>query len=147
MGCVAIMNAFDLVYWAMNATSLFNTILLFWLGWTVLLNAQKRNGGTWLATIGLLLGGIFFATHTAMLYSSIEELFVTVRLWWYFFFTPIVILPYAWYLLMLWYAGFWDDFSSRLYLRHLEFGADHDSCDRAFCHAAFCKSFCLQRRQ
>ena len=112
------MNAFDLVYWAMNAASLFNTILLFWLGWTVLLNAQKRNGGTWLATIGLLLGGIFFATHTAMLYSSIEELFVTVRLWWYFFFTPIVILPYAWYLLMLWYAGFWDDFSSRLYLRH-----------------------------
>lgn len=107
-----------LMYGVMNAVSLFNTILLFWLGWTVFLNAQKRTGGIWLATLGLLLGGIFFATHTAMLDSSLEELVLNVRLWWYFFFTPIVVLPYAWYLLMLWYAGFWDDFSSTLHRRH-----------------------------
>ncbi len=107
-----------LVYWSLVTVSLFTTILLFWLGWTVLLNAQKRTGGIWLATIGLLVGGVFFATHTAMLDSTIEELLASVRLWWYFFFTPIVVLPYAWYLLMLWYAGFWDDFSSALYRRH-----------------------------
>jgi signal transduction histidine kinase len=118
MGFMAMMESTFVAYWVMNAASLFNTILLFWLGWTVFFNAQKRNGGTWLATIGLLLGGIFFATHTAMLDSSIEELIVSVRLWWYFFFTPIVILPYAWYLLMLWYAGFWDDFSSALHRHH-----------------------------
>jgi signal transduction histidine kinase len=107
-----------LLYWAMIAISLFNTILLFWLGWTVLLNAQKRTGGIWLATVGLLVGGVFFATHTAMLGSTIEELILGVRSWWYFFFAPIVVLPYAWYLLMLWYAGFWDDFSSALHRRH-----------------------------
>jgi signal transduction histidine kinase len=107
-----------LLYWAMIAISLFNTILLFWLGWTVFLNAQKRTGGIWLATIGLLIGGVFFATHTAMLGSTIEELILGVRSWWYFFFAPIVVLPFAWYLLMLWYAGFWDDFSSAMHRRH-----------------------------
>ena len=87
-------------------------------GWTVFLNAQKRTGGIWLATTGLLVGGIFFATHTAMLGSTIEELILGVRSWWYFFFAPIVVLPFAWYLLMLWYAGFWDDVSSALHRRH-----------------------------
>ena len=107
-----------LLYWALIAISLFNTIILFWLGFTVLLNAEKRTGGIWLAVLGLLTGGVFFATHTAMLDFQVEALAAGVRSWWYFFFTPIIILPYAWYLLMLWYAGFWDDFQSSLHKRH-----------------------------
>ena len=106
-----------LLYWAMIAISLFNTLVLFWLGFTVLLNAEKRTGGIWLAVAGLLMGGIFFATHTAMLDFQVEALAAGVRSWWYFFFTPIILLPYAWYLLMLWYAGFWDDASSPLHHR------------------------------
>jgi signal transduction histidine kinase len=113
-----------LSYWAMMAISLFNTIVLFWLGFTVWLNAEKRGGrfrqgGIWLATAGLLLGGVFFATHTAMLDFTVDALVAGVRSWWYFFFAPIILLPYSWYLLMLWYAGFWDDKSSELHRRHL----------------------------
>jgi signal transduction histidine kinase len=112
-----------LSYLAMVALSLFNTIVLFWLGFTVWLNAEKRGrkfrrGGIWLATAGLLLGGVFFATHTAMLDFTLDALVTGMRSWWYFFFAPIVLLPHAWYLLMLWYAGFWDDKSSALHRRH-----------------------------
>jgi signal transduction histidine kinase len=111
------------IYWAMMAISLFNTIVLFWLGFTVWLNAEKqesrfRQGGIWLATAGLLMGGVFFATHTAMLDFQVEALVAGVRSWWYFFFAPIILLPHAWYLLMLWYAGFWDDRTSALHHRH-----------------------------
>ena len=40
--------------WAIMAVSLFNTILLLWLGLTVLLNAERRTWGVWLAGGGLL---------------------------------------------------------------------------------------------
>lgn len=45
--------------WAVLAVSLFNTILLLWLGLTVLLNAEGRVWGICLAAGGLLLGAIF----------------------------------------------------------------------------------------
>jgi two-component sensor histidine kinase len=117
------MNFEFLSYWALVAFSLFNTIVLFWLGFTVWLNAEKRGrkirqGGIWVATAGLLLGGVFFATHTAMLDFTLDALVTGVRSWWYFFFAPIVLLPHAWYLLMLWYAGFWDDADTPLRRRH-----------------------------
>ncbi|NOX61425.1 MAG: hypothetical protein GXP42_05695 [Chloroflexi bacterium] len=38
-----------LLNWATLAVSLFNTILFLWLGLTVLLNAEPRTGGAWLA--------------------------------------------------------------------------------------------------
>ena len=34
---------------------------------TVLLNADRRDWGIWLASGGLLLGGAFFISHTAIL--------------------------------------------------------------------------------
>ena len=37
------------VDWATMAVSLFNTVLLLWLGLTILLNAELRTWGTWLA--------------------------------------------------------------------------------------------------
>jgi hypothetical protein len=60
--------------WAQFSVSLFNTILLLWLGLTVFLNAQNRSWGTYLASGGLLLGGTFFLAHSAALDSSIEGL-------------------------------------------------------------------------
>lgn len=107
-----------ILYWGMIAISLFNTIVLFWLAFTVLLNSERRTGGIWLAVAGLLVGGIFFATHTAMLDFQVDALAAGIRSWWYFFFAPIILLPHAWYLLMLWYAGFWDDYASPLHHRH-----------------------------
>ena len=53
--------------WAIMAVSLFNTILLLWLGMTVLLNAERRTWGVWLAGGGLLMGGAFFVSHSAIL--------------------------------------------------------------------------------
>ena len=41
-------------------------IALVWLGLTVLLNAERRTGGVWLAGGGLLLGGAFFAGHSVV---------------------------------------------------------------------------------
>ena len=53
--------------WATLAVSIFNTILLLWLGLTVLLNAQRRTTGVWIAGTGLLMSSLFFLSHTAIL--------------------------------------------------------------------------------
>ncbi|MCB9420380.1 MAG: hypothetical protein H6667_11265 [Ardenticatenaceae bacterium] len=113
-----------LLNWAIMAVSFFNTILLLWLGATVLLNAERRDWGIGLATGGLLLGGAFFVSHTAILglfigghmvsgYTAIisEGLLVIGRnmiFWWTVGLIPAIVLPFAWYLIMLWYGGFWN---------------------------------------
>lgn len=94
--------------WALAAASMFNTILLVWLGLTVLLNAEKRTWGIWLAGCGLTLGGIFFAGHTATLDYRLEDLLDQISNWWYPAWLCVLLLPLGWYVLMLWYAGFWD---------------------------------------
>ncbi len=104
--------------WATMAVSLFNTIVFLWLGLTVLLNAEQRTGGVWLAGGGLLLDGFFFICHTVILGLGLETLGVDIALWWYLGWVPVILSPLIWYLIMLWYAGFWDDRTSSLYRRH-----------------------------
>ena len=58
------MTGLLLLDWATLATSLSNTILLFWLGSTVLLNAERRTLGIWIAGGQLVLGGGFFFIHS-----------------------------------------------------------------------------------
>ena len=48
------MLADDLLDWVIRAISLFNTIILLWLGLTVSLNAERRRWGTYVASSGLL---------------------------------------------------------------------------------------------
>ncbi len=96
-----------LLDWGLGATSLFNTIILLWLGFTVLLNAEKRAWGTMLAGTGMLLGGVFFLVHTATLDYTWEALYQNIRSWWYLCWACVLALPLGWYVLMLWYAGFW----------------------------------------
>lgn len=103
--------------WAMLAVSLFNTVILLWLGLTVLFNATQRHIGVWVAGSGLLAGGAFFAAHTAMLDYSLRALLFGIRSWWYAGWCAIIVLPFAWYVLMLWYSGFWDDETSDLHRR------------------------------
>ena len=105
--------------WATGAVSLFNVVILLWLGFTVLLNAPVRNGGVWLAGIGLLVGGAFWAVHTAMLDYTMDALLRGIRSWWHFGWCVIIALPCGWYGLMLWYAGFWDESDSKLRRRHV----------------------------
>ena len=67
--------------WATLALSLTNTILLIWLGTTVLINVEERSWGGWLAAAGLYLGGIFFISHTAILGYGLNVISVGTNLW------------------------------------------------------------------
>lgn len=94
--------------WAIVAVSLFNTILLLWLGLTVLLNAESRGWGIWLVGGGLLIGGVFFVSHTAILGYGLHTIGQGLNFWWRVGWLPVVIAPLTWYVTMLWYSGFWD---------------------------------------
>lgn len=106
-----------LLNWATMAVSLFNAIILLWLGATVLLNADRRVWGIWLATSSLLLGGAFFISHSAILGLDLSHLSRSLRFWWYLGLIPVVVLPLGWYVVVLWYAGFWTDRHNSLYRR------------------------------
>lgn len=107
-----------LLDWAIMAISLFNTILLTWLGLTVVFNADRRDWGVWIATVGLLLGALFFVSHTAIAGLGLNQLtWRNMIFWWTAGLVPAIILPYAWYIIMLWYAGFWNVPRNRLYQR------------------------------
>jgi len=104
--------------WAGLALSFFNTIVLVWLGLTVLLNAERRTLGLWAASLELLLGGVFFLIHTVILGYGPDFFVHGMNFWWQLGWIPVVTLPYAWYGVLLWYAGFWDDRQAPLYRRH-----------------------------
>jgi signal transduction histidine kinase len=104
--------------WAIMAVSLINTILLIWLGMTVLLNAERRTWGAWLAGLGLMLGGLFFVSHTAILGYGLALYGLGLDFWWQIGLAPVVSLPFVWYLMMLWYSGFWESRSNLLSKRH-----------------------------
>jgi hypothetical protein len=96
-----------LLDWAIMAVSLFNTILLLWLGLTVLLTADQRPWGVWLVGGGLLVSGAFFVSHSAILGYGLHTIGQGLNFWWRLGWLPVVISPLAWYVAMLWYAGFW----------------------------------------
>ncbi|GAB4151900.1 MAG: histidine kinase [Candidatus Promineifilaceae bacterium] len=104
--------------WVMMAVSLFNTVLLVWLGLTVLFNSDRRTWGIWLASGGLLLGGAFFVSHTAILGQGLIQLgWWSMIFWWTVGLAPAIVLPFAWYVVTLWYAGFWEAPASGLQRR------------------------------
>lgn len=100
-----------LLTWGAITISLANVILLGWLGLTVLLNAERRDAGVFLAGTGLLLGAAFFVSHTALLSLSLQELEQAnwrLNLWWRAGWLPLAAAPFAWYLMILWYTGYWQ---------------------------------------
>ena len=107
-----------LMDWALVALSLFNTIVLLWLGLTVLLNAERRSPGVWLMGCGLLAGATFFVSHTAILGHELALLTRGPDFWWQVGWVPIVIAPLAWYVMILWYAGFWSSRRIPVYRDH-----------------------------
>ena len=92
--------------WAGLAVSLFDTISLAWLGLTVLLHGKRRSAGTWLSGGGLLLGALFFVSHTAILGTGLARSGLGMDFWWWMSWGPAVVAPLAWYGLMLWHSGF-----------------------------------------
>jgi signal transduction histidine kinase len=104
--------------WAAMFMSLFDTILLLWLALTVWLNAEKRVWGIWLVSLALFLATIFFVSHTVILALGLNPLtYDSLDFWWHLGWIPVIALPYAWYLVTLWYAGFWGDANGALYQR------------------------------
>ncbi|HXF61521.1 MAG TPA: ATP-binding protein [Caldilineaceae bacterium] len=113
------MSGLFLLDWGLLAVSLFNTIVLAWLGLTVLLNADRRLWGVWLMGGGLLGGAAFFVSHTAMLGQELALNADGLNVWWRAGWLAITISPYIWYLVVLWYGGFWTRPRPPLYRRHL----------------------------
>jgi len=103
--------------WAVLSVSIFNTILLLWLGLTVLLNAERRHAGIWLAGGGLLIGAVFFLSHTAILGFGLYSP-AAGNVWWRIGWVPVILSPFAWYVVMLWYVGFWEGRGNPVARRH-----------------------------
>jgi signal transduction histidine kinase len=91
--------------WALIATSLFNTVTLLWLGLAVLLNAERRSWGSYLAGGGLLVGAAFFVGHTAVVGRVIGTFSGEMELWWRLGWLVMASAPYLWYVVMAWYSG------------------------------------------
>lgn len=104
--------------WAILAVSLFNTVLLLWLGLTVLLAAERRSLGVWILGVGLLLGAGFFISHTAILGSGLNLFSPSLNFWWQAGWLPVIATPLAWYGMILWFAGFWTPGADALRRRH-----------------------------
>jgi signal transduction histidine kinase len=96
------------------SASLFNTVLLLWMGLTVLLNAERRTWGVWLAGGGMLMSGAFFISHSAILGHGLYYVSRGMDFWWHVGWVPVIASPFAWYVVMLWYAGFWNEGHSPL---------------------------------
>src|SRR5262245_63218892 len=98
----------DLLYaldWAIISVSFFNTVAFLWLGLTVLLNAERRRWGTWAAGSALILAGLFFVGHSAVVGHDLLTFGPDIEFWWRVSWLPVVGAPYLWYLLTLWYTG------------------------------------------
>jgi signal transduction histidine kinase len=103
--------------WAILALSLFNAILLLWLGLTILLSAERRTWGIVLTGGSLLLGAAFFISHSAIVGRG-SLIGAGMDFWWHLGWAPAIGLPFAWYSVTLWYNGFWDDARTPLHRRH-----------------------------
>ena len=99
------------------ALSIFNIIILLWLGLTILLNAERRVWGLWVSGGGLMLAAAFFISHTVILHRGLIYPDWRFPFWWKAGFLPAHLLPYAWYVVMLWYGGYWEPESSKMQRR------------------------------
>ena len=96
------------VNFGLTTLSLLNGILLLWLGLTVILNAQSRSWGLWLAGFGLVLGGVFFFLHTTIINVFNDLFWIDNMVWWPLAWGMVILLPLAWYVDILWYTGYWN---------------------------------------
>lgn len=108
--------ALQVLDWAMIALSFFNLIALLWLGLTILLNAERRTPGTWLGGGGLMLCGLLFVGHTALVGEALDTFNLEINFWWRVSWVLIVLAPFLWYLGTLWYSGVLEARGQRLAL-------------------------------
>ena len=64
------------------------------------------------------MGGGFFISHTVILDVGLFAIGRSMILWWTGGLVPAIVLPFAWYMIILWYNGYWENRPSPLYQRH-----------------------------
>lgn len=107
-----------LLDWLALAVSLHNTILLLWLGLTVYLNAERRTWGIVAASASLLFASAFFFSHSAILGLGLNLQAEGLDLWWHLGWIPVIVSPFGWLAVVLWYSGYWDEQDSPFHRRH-----------------------------
>jgi signal transduction histidine kinase len=88
-----------------QAVSLFNTVLLLWLGLTVLLTGDRRKPATIAGGVGLLLGALFFMGHTLLIAHTVDFFGGGVNIVWRVMWFVAVTAPYFWGLAIFYYSG------------------------------------------
>ncbi len=104
--------------WLLLALSIFNLIIMFWLGSMIFLSAERRTWGVLFAASGLFAGGIFFISHTALIGQNIARFSFGINFWWHLGWAPVIVAPFVWYIVMLWFSGYWQAGDSPLRHRH-----------------------------
>ena len=87
------------------ALSIFITVMLLWLGLTVWLNGERGRLVVPLSAAALLAAAIFFLSHTIILGRGFAETGGGMDFWWRLAWLPLPVLPYAWFLIVIRYAG------------------------------------------
>jgi signal transduction histidine kinase len=99
----------NLLLWPLEsvtlALSIFITVMLLWLGLTVWLNGERGRFVVPLSASALLAAAIFFLSHTILLGLGFAETGGGMDFWWRLAWLPLPLLPYAWLLIVIRYAG------------------------------------------
>ena len=99
-------RVFDfLIYAGTQAVSLFNTVILLWLGLTVIFTGNRRRPATIAGSAGLLLGSIFFMGHTLIIAHTVDLTGLGVNTIWKVMWFVAVTAPYFWGLAIFYYSG------------------------------------------
>ena len=64
------------------------------------------------------MGGLFFVAPSAILSYDPSAVSRGLDFWWRAGWWPVIVLPLAWYVLVLWYSGYWEDPHTALHRRH-----------------------------
>lgn len=94
-----------LLYAGVQAVSLFNTVILLWLGLTVILTGDRRKPATIAGSAGLLLGALFFMGHTLIIGHSLNIGGRGVDTVWKVMWVVAITAPYFWGLSIFYYSG------------------------------------------
>ena len=94
-----------LLYAGVQAVSLFNTVILLWLGLTVILTGDRRKPATIAGSAGLLLGALFFMGHTFIIGHSLNIGGRGVDTVWKVMWVVAITAPYFWGLSIFYYSG------------------------------------------
>src|SRR5688572_23289062 len=92
-----------LLEWAVRAVALFDTLVLLWLGLTVLLNAERREWGTWAAGLAMVLGGLFFLGQVNYVGLDVA-LLASQDDYWRLSWVAFLAAPALWCLVIAWYS-------------------------------------------